>query len=163
MSDLKAPTRPVHLPSDIEAPVSVGYDQDVLAWANRQAQLIRSGQFHLLDIEHVADEIEDVGKSEKRELESRMALVLAHLLKWKFQPDRRGASWERTLLEQRKRVASKLKEVPSLRPLLRDQEWFSNVWSDGVTLAIRETAIDFFPQDCPWTAEQVIDRGFYPD
>ena len=68
------------------------YDTDVVAWANEQAQLLRSGRLDQLDIEHIAEEIEDVGKSEQRELASRMSILLAHLLKWQFRPKRRGAS-----------------------------------------------------------------------
>ena len=68
----------------------MGYNDDVLLWSREQAELLRSGQFSKLDIEHLADEIEDVGKSEKRELASRMAVLLAHLLKWQHQPSRRS-------------------------------------------------------------------------
>lgn len=94
----------------------VGYDQDVVAWAAEQARLIREGRFDQLDIEHIADEIEDVGKSEQRELASRMAILLAHLLKWQVRPALRGASWDRMIREQRKQVLRRLKRTPSLRP-----------------------------------------------
>ena len=73
--------------------MSVAYEKDIVAWANEQASFIRAGRFDLLDLENIAEEIEDVGKSEQRELESRMAVLLAHLLKWEFQPERRGVSW----------------------------------------------------------------------
>ncbi len=82
------------------------YDSDVAIWADEQASHIRARRFDLLDLEHLADEIQDVGKSERRELESRMAVLLAHWLKWKYQPDRRGSSWDRTIREQRKRCCS---------------------------------------------------------
>src|SRR5260364_115065 len=81
------------------------YEQCIVAWANEQAEFIRSGQLDLLDRAHIADEIEDVGKSERRELANRMAVLLAHLLKWQFQPGRRGASWQRTIKEQRRAIA----------------------------------------------------------
>ena len=77
------------------------YDKDINAWAQEQARLLRAGRFEMLDIEHIAGEIEDVGKSEQRELASRMAVLLAHLLKWQYQPERRGASWEKTIKAQR--------------------------------------------------------------
>ena len=77
------------------------YEIDVIAWANEQAAFIRAGRFDMLDLEHIADEIEDVGKSELRELESRMAVLLARLLKWQFQPTHRGSSWECTINDQR--------------------------------------------------------------
>jgi len=69
------------------------YETDIVAWANEQAQLVRAGRFELLDLEHIAEEIEDVGKSEQRELASRMTILLAHLLKWQFQPEQQGRSW----------------------------------------------------------------------
>jgi hypothetical protein len=68
------------------------YDTDIIAWAREQAQLPRTGRLDALDIEHLADEIEDVGKSEQRELEHRMAVVLARLIKWHYQPERRGTA-----------------------------------------------------------------------
>ena len=83
------------------------YDGDIIAWANEQARLLRDGLFSQLDIEHIAEEIEDVGKSEQRELENRMALLLAHLLKWEFQPSHRGNSWRRTIIDQRQGIADR--------------------------------------------------------
>ncbi|MEO5344613.1 MAG: DUF29 domain-containing protein, partial [Gammaproteobacteria bacterium SHHR-1] len=94
------------------------YEADVVAWAKEQAGLIRAGRFDLLDIEHIAEEIEDVGKSEQRELANRMGLLLAHLLKWKFQPGRQTASWQRTITEQRKGIKRRLATSPGLQPVL---------------------------------------------
>ncbi len=138
------------------------YNQDVVAWANEQACLIRTGQFDQLDIEHIADEVEDVGRSEKRELASRMAVLLAHLLKWQFQPTHRGTSWERTLREQRKQVLRKLRETPSLSCLLDDLEWSEGVWGDAVTLAIGETGLDAFPEACPWNFADLLADNWLP-
>ncbi|MDR3089077.1 MAG: DUF29 domain-containing protein, partial [Desulfobulbaceae bacterium] len=73
--------------------MNTAYETDVVAWAGEQARLLRAGRFDLLDIENIAEEIEDVGKAEQRELMSRMAVLLAHLLKWQYQPERRGKSW----------------------------------------------------------------------
>lgn len=140
----------------------VGYDQDVMAWAIEQARLIRAGRLDQLDLEHIADEIEDVGKSEKRELASRMAVLLAHLLKWQAQPTRRSASWERTVREQRKQVLRKLKETPSLGPLLSDPDWSEGAWGDAVTLTIGETGLDALPEACPWTLSDVLADGWLP-
>ncbi len=99
------------------------YDHDVVAWANEQARLLRAGCFDAIDIEHIADEIEDVGKSEQHELASRMAVLLAHLLKWQLQPQRRRASWEITVRNQRKAITLHLKQVPSLKAKPSDAEW----------------------------------------
>ena len=140
----------------------IGYDQDVVAWASEQARLIRTGQFDKLDVEHIADEIEDVGKSEKRELASRMAVLLAHLLKWQFQPARQSKRWQRTIKEQRKSLALHLGEVPSLKTTLQDRRWLDAVWADAVTKAIEDTGLENFPDVCPWPVENVLDDGWLP-
>jgi hypothetical protein len=138
------------------------YDKDVVAWANEQARLLRAGRFDALDIEHIADEIEDVGKSEKRELASRMAVLLAHMLKWQYQPGGRGNSWRRTIKEQRNRVGLCIEQTPSLKADLRLSVWWSDVWSDAVAKASEETGLGEFPESCPWTFDQIMSPEFWP-
>jgi hypothetical protein len=138
------------------------YDNDVIAWANEQARLLRAGRFDALDIEHIADEIEDVGKSEKRELASRMAVLLTHMLKWQYQPGGRGNSWRRTIKEQRNRVGLCIDQTPSLKAELRDSFWWSDVWSDAVAKASEETGLGEFPECCPWTFDQIMNPEFWP-
>jgi hypothetical protein len=139
------------------------YDKDIVAWANEQAQLLRARRFDLLDIEHIAEEIEDVGKSEQRELANRMAKLLAHLLKWKFQPGRQGSSWQRTINEQRKSIKKRLTKSPGLQPVLTDEDWSSEIWADAVTQAVDETGMADFPNDCPWSLQdQVLSDGWLP-
>ena len=104
-----------------------------------------------------------MGKSEKRELASRMAVLLAHLLKWQHQPGRRGSSWTRTLKEQRKAIAAALRQTPSLKASLTDSDWLAGVWADAVTKAIDETGLDSFPEDCPWPMAQVLSEDFFPE
>ncbi len=132
------------------------YDKDILAWSQEQAQLIRAGHFELIDVEHVAEEIEDVGKSEQREMINRMAVLLAHLLKWQYQPERRGASWEKTIKAQRKELAYHLDETPSLKPKLLEQRWLDMVWAKAVAQAVSETGLDCFPDECAWEMEEKI-------
>ena len=141
---------------------TVNYETDVVAWANEQAWLVRNKKFELLDIEHIAEEIEDVGKSEQRELASRMAVLIAHLLKWRFQPELRGASWERTIKEQRKALEFHIKQVPSLKSKLSNSEWQDAVWADAITIAIRETGIENFPETCPWTIDNILSHNWLP-
>ncbi|WP_298599399.1 DUF29 domain-containing protein [Zoogloea sp.] len=129
------------------------YDKDINAWAHEQARLLRAGRFEMLDIEHIAGEIEDVGKSEQRELASRMAVLLAHLLKWQYQPERRGASWEKTIKAQRKEIAYALGESPSLTPKLQEPRWLDMVWARAVAQAVGETGLDCFPDECPWAMQ----------
>ena len=142
--------------------MKTAYQTDVIAWANEQAAFIRMGKFDQLDLEHIAEEIEDVGKSEKRELASRMAVLLTHLLKCEYQPERQGSSWQRTIKEQRNAIAICIKKTPSLRAELSDAEWWSGVWSDAVAKASEETGLGDFPESCPWTIETILDPAWLP-
>jgi len=141
------------------------YDADVVAWAIEQASLLRTGRLSDLDIEHIAEEIEDVGKSEQRELAGRMAVLLAQLLKWEYQPERRGSSWEDTIRTQRERIERRICKTPSLRASLTDADWQADVWDDAVDDAVKETGMarKVFPRSCPWTKEQIMSQDFYPD
>lgn len=91
-----------------------------------------------------------------------MAVLLAHLLKWQYPPDRRGSSWVRTIKEQRKRVLLRLEETPSLSDKLKDPRWWSDVWADAVSQAISETGVDTFPDECPWAIGEVIAPDWLP-
>lgn len=141
------------------------YEQDILLWAEEQARLLRAGRFSELDIDHIAEEIEDVGKSEQRELANRVAVLLAHLLKWTFQPERRGKSWELTIHTQRKSIARRLEKTPSLKAVMEDPEWWDDAWGDARLLAGKETgmAMEVFPEVCPWSPEQVTHPAFFPE
>jgi Domain of unknown function DUF29 len=139
------------------------YKADVVAWANEQAALIRAKRFDLLDLENLAEEIEDVGKSEKRELASRMAVLLAHLLKWQHQPGLRGRSWSNTVKNQREAIELALQETPSLRGSLEDPFWIKKAWLDAVSQAQKETGLDDFPSSCPWTMTDVLAETWLPE
>ncbi|HAT4500974.1 hypothetical protein CBW22_02535 [Pantoea sp. VS1] len=139
------------------------YEADVVAWAQEQAALLRTGRFSEIDVANIAEEIEDVGKSEKRELARRMAVLLAHLLIWKFQPGCRGSSWQRTIKEHRKALALHIKGTPSLKTALSDRDWIAAVWADAVSSATQETQLDVFPEDCIWDMGQILSQKFYPD
>ena len=107
------------------------YDCDFFAWSLEQAELLRAGKLAEADIEHIAEEIESMGRAEKRELISRLSVLLLHLLKWRYQPEKRGPSWEASIRVQRNRLADHLDDNPSLKPLLpqalasayRDARW----------------------------------------
>lgn len=141
------------------------YEQDIVVWANEQAALLRAGKLSAIDIEHIAEEIEDVGRSEQRELASRMAVLLAHLLKWQFQPERRGSSWQTTLRIQRDAIERRLRKTPSLRPMLKDADWISDMWGDARQTAADEMGIgvSILPETCPWPMETVLSHEFHPD
>ncbi len=143
--------------------MGTAYEVDIIAWANEQAALLRAGRLTEIDVTRIAEEIEDVGKSERRELASRMAVLLAHLLKWQFQPARRGSSWRRTIKEQRRGIQAHLRETPSLKAALADPNWREGVWADATAKAVDDTELDLFPEECPWTEEQIFATDFYPE
>lgn len=139
------------------------YESDIVAWAAEQARMIRAGELTNLDLQNIAEEIADVGKSEQRELASRMAVLLAHLIKWKFQPSLRSRSWEKTIRVQRNSINRRLMKTPSLRVSLIDTDWQSDAWDDAVAQATSETGLSEFPDACPWDFQQAITSDFMPD
>ncbi|MGD0188428.1 MAG: DUF29 domain-containing protein [Roseiarcus sp.] len=148
-----------------ERTTPTAYDKDVILWSQDQARLLRAGRFSELDIERLADEIEDVGRSEKRELANRMAVLLAHLLKWRSQPQNRTNSWRATISDQRKRIALAIKETPSLKAVMRAPDWREDVWLDARTQARKETGLADvdLPESCPWSMDQACDQEFWPE
>jgi hypothetical protein len=138
------------------------YDQDFYAWANEQAALLRAGKLSAADIENIAEEIESMGRTEKRELVSRLTVLLAHLLKWQYQPDRRGKSWRGTIRNQRLDVSDHLADNPSLKAQLSDT--IAAAYERARNAAAAETDIDEvnFPAGCPWTFAQFMDAEFWP-
>ena len=145
--------------------MNTSYESDVVAWAKEQAALIRTGQFDQLDLTHIAEEIEDVGKREQRELASRVAVLLAHILKWKFQPQKRSVSWTLTIKEQRRLLVRRVQKTPSLSPILSDPEWVDEIWVDAKALAEKETGLDMstYPEICPWSMADVLTPDWLPD
>ena len=139
------------------------YDTDVILWAEEQARLLRAGRFAELDIEHLADEIEDVGRSEKHELASRMAVLLAHLLKWRLQPEKRTRNFREIISNQRRRVEIIIKETPSLKAALCDPHWQLGAWLDAKIHTYRETNLDSLPDARPWSMDEARDPDFWPE
>ena len=139
------------------------YERDFYAWANEQAALLRAGQLGLADIENIAEEIESMGRSEKRELISRLSVLLMHLLKWQYQPERRGRSWQGTIEQQRSHLEDHLADNPSLKSQLAAA--IRLAYKDARIDAERETDIDrdTFPIECPFTFDEMMDADFLPD
>lgn len=145
--------------------MSIAYEKDILAWANEQAGYIRAGRFDLVDAEHLAEEIETMGKSEKRALASSMLVLLMHLLKWQYQPDRRSASWNQSIKVQRDEIQYDLKDIPSLKTLFKDEEWQKIVWRKARLEASKETGLglNVFPDACPWSMTDVLKDDWLPE
>ena len=139
------------------------YDQDFFAWANEQAHLLRAGKLSDADIEHIAEEIESMGKTEKRELVSRLAILLLHLLKWRHQPSHRGKSWRLTIANARDDITDHLEDNPSLKAML------DSAMEQAYRTARRKAAIetefdeDDFAAHCPWSFAQAVDGRFWPE
>ncbi|MBN9309805.1 DUF29 domain-containing protein [Devosia sp.] len=138
------------------------YEEDFALWSAEQAALIRAGKFDRVDLENIAEEIESLGSNEKQEIESRLEVLIAHLLKWERQPEHRSRSWSSTIDEQRYRIARRIKHSPSLRTY--PGEVFSELYPQARKTASAETTIylHLFPETCPFTIEQILDPDFLP-
>jgi hypothetical protein len=139
------------------------YERDFYAWAGEQAALLRSGRLTDADIPNIAEEIESMGRSEKRELVSRLTVVLLHLLKWQFQPGLRGTSWETTIKVHRIRLGDHLADNPSLKPHLA--EAIASAYRVARLEASSETGLNptTFPASCPWSVDEILDEEFWPN
>lgn len=142
--------------------VTPKYEEDVYGWAIRTAQLLKDGKMNEVDFENIIEEIEALGRSEKYELINRLSVLLSHLLKWQYQPAMRGHSWIYSIKEQRKQSKIHLKDNPSLKSKLDDI--LIDAYDVAISKAAKETTLDekLFPQECPYTFEQIMDDEFYP-
>ncbi|PON14787.1 DUF29 domain-containing protein [Candidatus Entotheonella serta] len=140
------------------------YDTDFFEWTQHQAAALAAGHFSELDLVNLAEEIESLGKSDRRQLGSRLQELMLHLLKWRYQPERRqtGHSWEDSILEQRGSIASLLNDSPSLRrqvlPLMSDHYPRARRRANSQT----GLPLSTFPETCPWTEDQILDDDFWP-
>lgn len=139
------------------------YEKDFYGWAMENASLLKQGRFNEVDVENIVEEMESMGRSEKSQLTNRLAILIAHLLKWQFQPDFRGRSWHGTIKEQRKRAKILLKENPSLKNKLA--EVFLDAYELSVDIVEKETSIDLklLPSECPYSFEDCLDDNFFPE
>ena len=140
------------------------YNTDFYSWTQKQAELLRAGRLSELDLENILEEIESMGRSDYRALQSRLSVLFMHLLKWQFQPEKRqtGNSWERTIKEQRKQIKRILRSNPGLKHKL--PAMLTEAYTDAIEDAHDETGLPVvsFPKECPWTYEQAMDTGFWP-
>jgi len=139
------------------------YDRDYYTWALKQAEALRQGRFTNLDLPHLVDEVEDMAKSQERELQSRLTILLTHLLKWAYQPEVRSKSWRLTIKDQRLQTNDLLGENPGMKP--KAPQLFAKVYRRARIEAAKETPLEEedYPATCPWTFEQSIDDGFWPE
>ena len=139
------------------------YEEDFYAWTVDQAAKLRARAHNSIDWDNAAEEIESVGNTERNEIESRLGILLAHLLKWRYQPTQRSNSWKATITEQRSRIARRIRQSPSLRlfpsEVLGEEYPLARLSAIGETNLAEETC----PAECPYTIEQILDPEFYPE
>jgi len=138
------------------------YETDFYGWIQHQADAMRTGNLASLDLENLIEEIDGMGKSQQRALESRLEILLMHLLKWQYQPTMQCPSWRFTIREQRNRLADHLAKNPSLKPKIPEAQ--ASAYRYAVFGACRETGLDesVFPPQCPWPFEQAMNHDFWP-
>ena len=142
----------------MKTPPRASYAKDVYSWALEQADLIERHKFDQLDIEHIAEELRSVGRSEYRALESALTIVLLHLLKWDHQPDRRSRSWALSIAVHRVQVEDELRDSPGLKPRLG--EALASAYRKARLRAAQETGLplDTLPSDCPYEFRTAMNR-----
>ena len=146
------------------------YEQDFFAWTKQQANLLKEGRLRELDLPNLIEELEDMGRSNYRELESRLIVLVAHLLKWEYQWNQlqsqwkefEGKSWRNSIIEQRIQLSGLLEERPSLQNFF--QERLTRAYPQAIKLIIKETDLlsTEFPAECPYSIDQLLDEDFLP-
>ena len=144
-------------------PQLTAYDADYAQWCAEQGALLREGKLQALDRENLAEEIESLGRSDKREIESRLNVLLVHLLKWRFQPDQQTGSWKASIIEQRWRISRVIKDSPSL--VGYPQHVLSEEYALAREAAATESGLaeEDFPDRCPFSMAQILDPEFFPE
>ncbi|AFW94054.1 DUF29 domain-containing protein [Dolichospermum sp. UHCC 0684] len=139
------------------------YNSDFYSWTKTQAQLLKEEKWETLDKLNLIEEIETLGRQERRELTNRLALLLGHLLKWQHQPEKRSNSWLATIREQRTQINRILADSPSLKSYL--EEAFLLSYQDGINLAVKETNLPYetFPENCHYEITQILEPEFLPE
>jgi hypothetical protein len=141
--------------TSVQSVRGVLYERDFAAWAEAQAEALRAGRLDALDLANLAEEIGDLSKLEQDAIESHLETLVMHLLKWRYQPDRRRRSWEATIKVARRNIAKLLRRSPSLRrdlPASLDEVYPNSRIRAAVTTRLPD---DVFPDTCPFTLDQV--------
>jgi hypothetical protein len=146
--------------TELEANRQSLYETDYLKWIDTTIEKLRLQDYSNIDWENLIEEIEDMGRSERKSLKSNLIVVLTHLLKWQYQPEFRSGSWKGSIVEHRRRIREALSDSPSLKPYL--EEVFAGAYLDAVEQASAETGlpVETFPQECPYTSAEVLNSNF---
>ncbi|KJU87745.1 protein containing DUF29 [Candidatus Magnetobacterium bavaricum] len=139
------------------------YEVDFYQWAFHNADLLRQGRLTEIDIENIVEELESMGRSDKREIANRLELLIMHLLKWQYQPQRRSESWTTTIGNQRVAIAHLLEDSPSLKYNMKtviDKEFITSKRRFEKETGMSARAL---PKTCLYTFEQLMDHDFWPE
>jgi hypothetical protein len=138
------------------------YNQDFLMWTQQQAEYLKKGRWAELDVEHLVEELEALGRSEQKELGSYLQVLLMHLLKCQYQPERKTKSWVNTISNCRNQIQDCLEDTPSLQRFVENEEWIQKYYRRARRDEANETQkpIEIFPLECPLTMEQVFNPDF---
>ena len=141
---------------------TVSYDKDFYKWDLYNSQLLKEGKLAEIDVENIAEELESMGKRDKRQVINRLIVLLTHLLKWEFQPEKRSGSWKGTIMEQRRRIVQLLEDSPSLYNEIDNK--LDYAYREAVKKASLEIGSDpfLFPEQCPYQKEFILSDEFYP-
>lgn len=144
--------------------MSIAYDKDFYGWVNEQAELLRTGALNQLDIENLIEEVESMGRSELSALRNRLKILIAYLLKWKYQPTYQGRSWALTIKGQRNDLKDLLDDSPSLKYKMRQNVFIKRAWKSAVIDVAKETGFDekIFPIEPIWTLDEILSEDFLP-
>ncbi len=139
------------------------YDSDYYLWLTQTSQFLKTADFSQLDLPNLIEEIEDMGKRQKKVIKSNLRVVLWHLLKYKYQPQKRSNSWKLTLLEHRRRLQEDFADSPSLCPYYSNV--FDSCYQDAREQAAQETELPLtvFPEVCPFSQSEVLDKHYLPE
>lgn len=139
------------------------YDRDYFAWIEATLQHLQRQNYSRVDWENLIEEIADMGRREKKSLKSNLVVVLLHLLKWQYQPNRRSGSGASSILEHRGQIQDDLESSPSLKPYL--DEIYKSAYARASKRAALETGLSKseFPVDCPYVIAQILDDKFLPE
>ena len=138
------------------------YEQDLFAWTQQQVNLLTHQRWHELDVENLIDELEGMARRDRREMINRLIILIAHLLKWKFQPDHQSGSWRGSIQEQRLQPNGLLEDSPSFHQQFIES--LEKAYPQAVKLASKETELPTtkFPNECPYELAQLLDEDFLP-
>jgi hypothetical protein len=139
------------------------YEQDFNLWLEETVNLLKTRQLSLIDYENLIEEIESMGKRDKKALESNLEQILMHLLKWQYQKNKRSNSWRYSIIEHRNRLKKDFRDSPSLKPYFDDV--LEDCYQTAREFASEQTGLDIktFPIDIPFTKEQILSSNYLPE